>query len=248
MNVLLTWAPYLSPQRFYHLAGVGSRVLGWACLPLFVFGLYTALVEAPADYQQGDSFRILYVHVPSAWLSMFVYICMAGFGLLALVWRIKVAEILARNCAPLGASFTFLTLATGSLWGRPMWGTWWDWDPRLISELILLFLYFGYMALQAAIEDRRAAVRAGALLSLVGIVNIPIIHYSVVWWNSLHQGASISRLAMPAIHASMLPPLFLMALGFICYFGAALFARARYDLLIWESDQSWTRQIVRGET
>jgi heme exporter protein C len=173
---------FSSPPYFYAISG---RMLPWLSmllLGLLAYGLYGGLVLAPADYQQGDSFRIIYVHVPAAWMSLFIYMVMAVSGAIALVWRIKLAEIVAISSAPIGAGFTFLALATGSLWGKPMWGAWWVWDARLTSELILLFLYLGVIGLYGAIEDKRAASRAVAILALVGVVNIPIIHYSVEWW------------------------------------------------------------------
>ena len=199
---------------------------------------------APADYQQGESFRIIYIHVPSAWMSMFVYMVMAISGGIGLIWRIKIAEIIARSSAPIGASFTFLALVTGSIWGKPMWGTWWVWDARLTSELILLFLYLGYIALQSAFEDRRVAARAGAILALVGIVNIPIIHYSVEWWSTLHQGPTISKLDTPSIHISMLIPLLFMTAAFKTYFISVLFIRSRSEILEYESNTAWVKQLI----
>jgi heme exporter protein C len=158
----------------------------------------------PADYQQGDSFRILYIHVPSAWMSMAVFGLMACYAAIALIWRIKLCEILAMACAPSGAAFTLVTLATGSIWGKPMWGTWWDWDPRLTTELILLFLYLGVMGLYAAIDDRRNAARAAGLLAIVGVALLPVIRWSVVWWNSLHQGQTIRMFGESSMDASMI--------------------------------------------
>jgi heme exporter protein C len=172
------------------------------------------LAFAPADYQQGDSFRIIYVHVPAATFSMGVYVAMAISGGIGLIWRIKVAAMASRSCAFIGAAFTFLALVTGSLWGKPMWGTWWVWDARLTSELILLFLYLGYIGLQEAIEDRDTASRAGAVLALVGLVNIPIIHYSVEWWYTLHQGATIFKLGKPSMVPAMLWPLLVMMVAY----------------------------------
>lgn len=199
-----------SPNYFYQQSG---RLLPWLAavtLVLFLTGLVWGLAFAPADYQQGNGFRIMYVHVPAAVFSMSVYVAMAVAGGIGLIWRIKVAAMVARSCAPIGAAFTFLALATGSLWGKPMWGAWWVWDARLTSELILLFLYLGYMALQEAIEERDTADRASAVLALVGLINIPIIHYSVEWWYTLHQGATILKLGKPAIAPAMLWPLLVM--------------------------------------
>jgi len=199
-----------SPHYFYQQSG---RLLPWLAavtLVLFLIGLVWGLAFAPADYQQGNGFRIMYVHVPAAVFSMGVYVAMAVAGGIGLIWRIKVAAMVARSCAPIGAAFTFLALATGSLWGKPMWGAWWVWDARLTSELILLFLYLGYMALQEAIEERDTADRASAVLALVGLINIPIIHYSVEWWYTLHQGATILKLGKPSIAPAMLWPLLVM--------------------------------------
>jgi heme exporter protein C len=195
-------------------------------------GLYFGLYASPADYQQGQTVRIMYVHVPSAWLGMMGYMVMAVASFFALVFRHPLADICARSAAPIGAAFCFLALVTGSLWGRPMWGTWWVWgDARLTSMLILLFLYLGYIALWATIEDRTRAARAAAVLALVGSINVPIIHYSVVWWNTLHQPASVFRIDGPAIAGSMLLPLMLMALGFTLFFVTLLFVRMRAEIL-----------------
>lgn len=234
-----------SPKYFYDTAG---RIIPWAggaALVLILIGAYWGLVEAPADYQQGDSFRIIYVHVPAAWMSLFVYVVMAGAAAVGLVWRIKLAEIVAISSAPIGASFTFLALVTGSLWGKPMWGTWWVWDARLTSELILLFLYLGVMALYSAVEDKRTASRAAAILAIVGVVNIPIIHYSVEWWNTLHQGPTITKLDKPSIALEMLWPLLIMALGFKLYYVATVLMRARVELLERERNSRWVQDMVQ---
>jgi heme exporter protein C len=226
-----------SPAYFYDMAG---KILPWLIgitLPLLLTGLIWGLLFAPADYQQGDSFRIIYVHVPAAALSMGVYIAMAIIGAIGLIWRIKLAHLVARNCAPIGAAFTFLALATGSLWGRPMWGTWWEWDARLTSELILLFLYLGYMALQEAIEDRDSAAKAAAVLALVGVVNIPIIHYSVERWYTLHQGATIFKMDKPSIAPSMLWPLLIMLLVYALLFIINVFMRTRNDVLVLQQER-----------
>lgn len=238
---------YAAPERFYLLARALSPWFGWASVLLFIGGLYGGLVYAPADYQQGDSFRIIYVHVPSAWMSLFVYMVMAVSGAMGLIWKVKISDAIARSCAPLGAAFTFLALATGSIWGKPMWGTWWVWDARLTSELILLFLYLGYMALQAAIEDRRMAARAGAVLALVGVINIPIIHYSVEWWSTLHQGPTVSKIGAPSIHMDMLIPLLVMFAGFKLYFFSALLIRARREILEQEKNSRWVKSLVSVE-
>jgi heme exporter protein C len=238
---------YAAPGRFYALAKTLTPWFGWSSLLLFIVGLYGALISAPADYQQGDSFRIIYVHVPSAWMSLFVYMVMAGSGAMGLIWKVKVSDAIARSCAPVGAAFTFLALVTGSIWGKPMWGTWWVWDARLTSELILLFLYLGYIALQGAISDRRIAARAGAILALVGVINIPIIHYSVEWWSTLHQGPSISKFDAPSMPASMWVPLLIMAAAFQLYFFSVLMIRARGEILQQEKNSRWVQELVTGE-
>lgn len=238
---------YASPKNFYPFAG---RLIPWlaaAALLTLAAGLYLGLVVAPPDYQQGESYRIMFVHVPSAWMSMFVYVVMASAGAAGLAWKTKLAEVLASACAPIGASFTLITLVSGSLWGKPMWGTWWAWDARLTSELILFFLYVGFMALEASIEDARRAARATAVLALVGVVNIPIIHFSVEWWNTLHQPASVSKIGAPSIHPSMLLPLLLMAVGFMCYFATITLMRMRYQILMRERHTQWVAQALAVE-
>jgi len=235
---------YASLMHFYRLSARWSGWLALATAVLMAYGLYGGLVEAPADYQQGDSFRIIYIHVPSAWMSLFVYMCMASAGAVALVWKIKLAEIWLRASAPLGASFTFLALVTGSIWGKPMWGTWWVWDARLTSELILLFLYIGIMALDNAIEDRRTGARAAAVLTLIGVVNIPIIHYSVEWWSTLHQGPTVSKIDRPSIHLDMLIPLLVMAVAFTTFYFAAVLARVRGGILIYDRNTNWVRELI----
>ena len=208
------------------------------------YGLYGGLFVAPTDYQQGESYRIIYIHVPSAWMSLFIYVSMAIAGAIALIWRIKLAEIVMISSAPVGAAFTFLALVTGSLWGKPMWGTWWVWDARLTSELVLLFLYFGVMALYGAIEDKRSASRAVAILALVGVVNIPIIHYSVEWWNTLHQGATVAKFDKPSMDISMLIPLLVMSFAFKFYYVIAMFQRARTELLMRERNSQWIETLL----
>jgi heme exporter protein C len=235
-----TWFHKLaSPPHAYRIAGRLLPWLGWPAGLLIAAGLYGGLVLAPPDYQQGDGFRIVYVHAPSAWLSMLVYGTMAGAAAIGLVWRIKLAHAVAAAAAPIGASFTFLALATGSIWGKPMWGTWWVWDARLTSELLLLFLYAGVMALRGSIDDQDRADRASALLAIVGVVNLPIIHYSVYWWNTLHQGATLTKLGKPSMTGDMLWPLLTMLAGFTLYFGAILLLRLRAEILQRERDASW---------
>jgi len=240
-----TWFHRLgSPPYIYSLAGRLTPWFAWPAALLILAGLYDGLVLAPPDYQQGDGFRILYVHVPTAYMSIMVYTTMAVSAAVGLIWRMKVAHAVAASCAPIGASFTFCALVTGSLWGAPMWGTYWEWDPRVTSELILLSLYFGYMGLRSAMEDLQRADRASAVLAVVGIVNVPIIHYSVVWWNSLHQGPSLMRLDRPAIQVSMLIPLLMMILGFTLFFVAVLLVRLRGEVLSRERSASWIREAV----
>lgn len=233
-----------SPPHFYRMAGAWLPWLIGIFAILLVTGLYGGLVLAPADYQQGDSFRIIYVHVPSAWMSLFIYMSMAVCGVITLVWRMKMAEIVLICSAPIGASFTFLALVTGSLWGKPMWGTYWVWDARLTSELILLFLYLGVIGLYGAIDDKRVAGRAVAILAIVGSVNIPIIHYSVEWWNSLHQGPTVTKMDKPSIDTSMLIPLLLMAVAFQFYYVVSLFQRIRAELLHRERNARWVEELV----
>jgi heme exporter protein C len=233
-----------SPRYFYTIAGRFIPWLAAACLLFILAGLYYGLIEAPPDYQQGDSYRIMFIHVPAAWMSMFVYVVMAGAGIIGLVWRIKLAEVVAISSATIGASFTFLALITGSLWGKPMWGTWWVWDARLTSELILLFLYLGVIALYNAVEDKRTASRSTAILAIVGVVNIPIIHFSVEWWNTLHQGATVTKLGAPSIDISMLIPLLLMAVAFKLYYALVLLMRARCEVLDRERNTQWVRELA----
>ncbi len=194
-----------------------------------------------ADYLQGDSFRIVYVHAPGAWLSMSVYATMAAGAAVGLIWRIKLAHAVAAAAAPIGASFTVLALATGAIWGKPTWGTWWVWDARLTSELILLFLYAGVMALRASIDDRDRADRASAVLAIVGVVNLPIIHYSVYWWNTLHQPSTLTKVAKPSMAGEMLWPLLVMLLAFTLFFVAVLLVRLRAEILQRERNASWLR-------
>lgn len=234
-----------SPPHFYALAATFIPWLAGIGVLLGLYGLYAGLFVAPADYQQGDAFRIIYVHVPSAYLSMLAYVIMAVAAGIGLIWRMKLAHAVAASAAPLGAWFTFLALATGSIWGRPMWGTWWEWgDPRLTSELIMLFLYFGYMALRSAIDDTTKADKASAILAMVGAVNIPIIHFSVEWWSSLHQGPTIIREGGPAIEPAMLYPLLAMIFAFSFVFGALLLQRVRGEVLEREQRSRWVREIV----
>ncbi len=239
---------FSSPKNFYTMSGKLIPWFVWGFLLTLIAGLYYGFFVAPPDYQQGESYRIMFVHVPAAWMSMFIYMVMATSGAIGLIWRIKTADLMASASAPIGAAFTFLALVTGSLWGKPMWGTYWVWDARLTSELILLFLYLGFIALQASIEDPRNAARAGAVLALVGVVNIPIIHYSVEWWSTLHQGATVTKLDKPSIHITMLIPLLLMAVSFKLYYLASVLMRARGEILLREQNSRWVKEIVENDS
>jgi heme exporter protein C len=233
-----------SPPHFYRIAGYIVPWAGGLCAVLMVIGVYWGLVIAPADYQQGDSYRIIYIHVPSASMSLFIYVVMAGSGAVGLVWRVKLAEVITIASAPIGASFTFIALTTGSLWGKPMWGTWWVWDARLTSELILLFLYLGVIGLYNAVDDKRRASRAASLLAIVGVVNVPIIHYSVQWWNTLHQGPTVSKLDAPSLDTAMLIPLLIMFLAFNLYYVAVLLMRSRCEVLAREQNSHWVQELA----
>ncbi len=221
---------FANPARFMRISVAVLPWCAWASAAVIAVGLYLALITAPPDYQQGESVRIMYVHVPAAWLALNVYLFVAAASGVALVWRHPLAEIAARSAAPIGAVFTFVCLVTGSLWGRPMWGTWWVWDARLTSVLVLLFLYLGYIALVNGFDDPARGGRAGSVLALVGVVNLPIIKFSVDWWNTLHQPASVLRLGKPTIVASMLVPLLVMALGFMLLFVTLLIVRMGTEL------------------
>ncbi|MFU8896857.1 MAG: heme ABC transporter permease [Gammaproteobacteria bacterium] len=233
-----------SPPHFWRLSGAMIPWFGAIALVLIVIGTVAGLWIAPPDYQQLDAFRIIYFHVPSAWLSQFGYVLMAAAAAVGLVWRIKLAHAVAAACAPIGASFTFVALATGSIWGKPMWGTWWVWDARLTSTLVLLFLYFGYMALRSAIDDENRADRASALLAIIGVINIPIIKYSVEWWNTLHQPATITLMEKPAMDAAMLVPLLIMWLGFTFFFFTVLMIRTRGEIIGRERNKKWLRDVI----
>jgi heme exporter protein C len=226
----IKWFWYASPQTFFPLAAKIARICAVLAVLFGIAGLYTGFFVAPTDATQGESYRIIYIHVPAAWMSMFLYVVMAFWAAVGLAFNTRLSFLMARALAPTGALFTFIALWTGSFWGKPTWGTWWVWDARLTSELILLFLYFGYMALQAAIDDRRRADRAGAVLAIVGVVNIPIIYYSVKWWNTLHQGASVSFSKAPSMAATMLTAMLLMALCFWAYSIAVALTRVRAEI------------------
>lgn len=233
-----------SAKTFYKFANYCYPWCLIVCILLFGYGLVGGLIMAPADYQQGDAFRIIYVHVPSAFLSLMVYMIMAVAGAVLLIWRIKLADIIIAASAPLGAAFTALALISGSLWGKPMWGAWWVWDARLTSELILLFLYLGVIALRQAITERDSAARASSILLVVGVINIPIIHFSVYWWNTLHQGQTIKLLGPSLIAPSMLHPLLAMIAAFFFYYVGVMLMRANSEILRREWKSAWVRELL----
>jgi heme exporter protein C len=221
---------FANPARFQRLADPLLPWLAVAAVGLFAVGLWWGLVASPADYQQGDTVRIMYVHVPAAWLAMLVYALVALASAAALIWRHPLADIAARAASPLGAGFTLIALATGMLWGKPMWGTWWVWDARLTSVLILFFLYLGHIALAHAFDDPARGARAAAILAIVGVINLPIIKFSVDWWNTLHQPASVLRLEGPTIDPAMLSPLLIMAGAYLTLFLALQIVRMKTEL------------------
>ncbi|MEN7343428.1 MAG: heme ABC transporter permease CcmC [Pseudomonadota bacterium] len=236
-----------SPPHFYRLAGIfGPWLLGLALVAMTI-GMYIGLFIAPPDYQQGYAARIIFVHVPAAYLSLMAYTMMAIAAVIGLIWNMKLAHAVSVAAAPIGASFTFLALITGAIWGRPMWGTWWEWgDPRLMTELILLFLYFGYMTLRSAIEDRAKADKASAVLAIVGVVNVVLVHYSVEWWSSLHQGQTIMN-EEAKIPGSTLAALLTMIGAFTLFFGAMMFYRLRAEVLEREQHARWVKRMLLGE-
>jgi heme exporter protein C len=246
-NRLINWFKYASPQSFYPLAG---KMIPWFAALAVVFGvagLWLGMVVAPTDFQQGEGYRIIFIHVPASWMSMFIYLVMAFWAALGLAYNTRLSGMMAQALAPTGALMAFLSLWTGALWGKPMWGTWWVWDARLTSELILLFLYIGFIALQASIDDPRRADKAGAVLALVGVVNIPIIYFSVKWWNTLHQGSSVSLTKSPSMAMLMLWGMLLMALSFWMYSIAIALYRARCIMLERERGTEWVKEVLAAE-
>src|SRR5438105_4631828 len=221
---------FANPARFMRISAAALPWCSWSALAVLAVGLYLALIVAPPDYQQGETVRIMYIHVPSAWMALAIYLFVAVASGVALVWRHPLAEIAAAAAAPIGAAFTFVCLATGSLWGRPMWGAWWVWDARLTSVLVLFFLYLGYIALVNAFDEPSRGARAGSVLALAGVVNLPIVKFSVDWWNTLHQPASVVRIGGPKIDVTMLIPLLVMAAGFSLLFLALPLLRMRAAL------------------
>jgi heme exporter protein C len=239
--VAINWFKYASPPAFYPLAGkMAPWFLATAAL-LGAIGLYIGFFAAPTDFQQGDSYRIIFIHVPAAWMSMFIYVVMAFWAGIGLAFNTRLSSMMAHALAPTGALMTFIALWTGALWGKPTWGTWWVWDARLTSELILLFLYIGYMSLAAAIDDPRKADKASAVLALVGVINVPIIYFSVQWWNTLHQGASVSITRSPSMAAIMLWGMLVMVFAFWAYCIGAVLMRVRHIILERERHAAWAR-------
>ncbi|MCQ9617342.1 heme ABC transporter permease CcmC [Paenalcaligenes niemegkensis] len=240
---MINWFKYSSPKMFYPLAGKLIPWFGVAAAILAIIGAYVGFFMAPTDAQQGEGYRIIFLHVPVSWMSMFIYLVMAFWAAVGLAFNNRLAAMMASALAPTGAMFTFLSLWTGALWGKPMWGTWWVWDARLTSELILLFLYIGFMALQSAVDEPRRADKAGAVLALVGVVNIPIIYFSVQWWNTLHQGASVSLTQAPSMAALMLIGMLLMALASWMYTVAIALMRVRCIILEREHHAGWLDEL-----
>lgn len=235
---------YASPATFYHLSGKLIPLFGWSAALLTVIGLYISFFMAPTDFQQGEAYRIIFIHVPAAWMSMFIYMIMAFWGAIGLAFKTRLSFMMSRALAPTGALFTFIALWTGALWGKPMWGAWWVWDARLTSELILLFLYIGIMALWAAIDDPQRGDRAGALLTLVGAINVPIIYFSVKWWNTLHQGASVSLTKAPSMAKIMLLGMLVMAIAAWLYTIAVALYRVRTLILERERNTDWVKALM----
>ena len=246
MNQRVRFFTFAAPSRFYALAGSGLPWLWAIAIALALAGLYIGFFVAPTDATQGESYRIIFIHVPAAWMSMLLYLVMAFWAAIGWAFKARMASMVARSIAPTGAMFTFLALWTGALWGRPTWGTYWVWDARLTSELILLFLYLGYMALVNAIDEERRADQAGALLAIVGSVNVPIIYFSVKWWNTLHQGATISATAAPKMASTMLTAMLLMTFAFWAYAFAVVFTRARALVLERERETAWAQGLAKG--
>jgi len=243
-----SWFHFSSPQTFYPLAGRMQPWFAWLAVLFCAVGLYISFFVAPTDAQQGESYRIIFIHVPAAWMSMFIYLLMGFWCGVGLVFNTRLSSMWATALAPTGALFTFIALWTGALWGKPTWGTWWVWDARLTSELILLFLYIGFMALQAAIDDQRRADKAGAVLALVGVINIPIIYFSVQWWSTLHQGSSVSMKSAPTMAMTMFAGMIIMALGFWMYSIAAALSRVRCVILERERHTEWVMAEIGGRT
>lgn len=241
------WLQVSSPKVFYPIAGKLVPWFSLAAVILGVIGLYYGFFIAPTDYQQGESYRIMFIHVPAAWMSMFIYMVMCGYAVIGLVWKTRLSNMMATALAPTGAMFTFLALWTGALWGKPTWGTYWVWDARLTSELILLFLYLGFIALQSAIDDPQRASRASALLALVGVINIPIIYFSVKWWNTLHQGASVNINMAPKMVSTMFTSMTYLVFAFWMYTIAVALLRVRIVILERERNTAWVAELMESK-
>lgn len=239
--------PYAKSEATYGLAKTLIPWFGISALVCFCVGMVWGLAFAPSDYQQGNSFRIIYIHVPSAILSMSTYFAMAVAAFVGLIWQIRTAHMAMIAIAPVGALMTFIALFTGAAWGKPMWGTWWIWDARLTSELVLLFLYFGVMSLYMAFEDKIQAGKAAGVMAIVGVINLPIIHYSVEWWNTLHQGATISKFAKPSIAPEMLWPLLISMLGMGLFIGAVVLVRLQNELIRREINRPWVLKLINKQ-
>ena len=239
----MNWFKYSSPPTFYPLAG---RMAPWfmgVAVVLALVGLYISLIAAPTDFQQGDAYRIIFIHVPAAWMSMLIYMVMAFWAGIGLAFNTRLSSMMAHALAPTGALMTFIALWTGAFWGRPTWGAWWVWDARLTSELILFFLYLGYMSLAAAIDDPRRADKASAVLAMVGAINVPIIYFSVKWWNTLHQGSSVSITRAPSMASIMLTGMLVMVFAFWAYSIAAALMRVRCEILERERNAAWVKEL-----
>jgi heme exporter protein C len=245
MNINWRWSTLAAPSVFYRAAGWCLPWLWLLTLSFAAAGLYIGFFVAPSDATQGNAYRIIFIHVSAAWMSMLLYLAMAFWAGIGWFLNARMASMLARAIAPTGAIFTLITLWTGALWGKPTWGAWWVWDARMTSELILLFLYLGFMALVAAVDDVRRGDRAGALLALVGAVNVPIIYFSVRWWNTLHQGASVSLMAAPKMASTMLTAMLLMTVAFWAYAFAVIFSRTRALILEREARHDWVREVLK---
>jgi heme exporter protein C len=241
----INWFKYAAPQRFYALTGTLIPYCVAIAVIATIIGLTIGLLIAPSDHQQGESYRIIFIHVPAAWMSMIIYLAMAFWAAMGLIFNARLASMFALALAPTGALMTFIALWTGSLWGKPTWGTYWVWDARLTSELILLFLYLGFLSLHAAIEDTRKADRSAAVLAIVGVVNIPIIYFSVKWWNTLHQGASVSLTKAPTMATQMLTGMLIMTVAFWAYSFALSFYRCRTLILERERHTAWAKEAVK---
>ena len=244
MKANLRWSTFAAPSRFYALAGWLVPWCWAVAIGFALAGLWVGFGIAPSDFQQGDAYRIIFIHVPAASISMLLYMVMAFWAVVGWALNVRLASMLARAIAPTGALLTLIGLWTGSLWGKPMWGTWWVWDARLSSYFVLLLLYVGYIALVESIDDVRRGANAGALLALVGAVNVPIIYFSVRWWNTLHQGQTISLAAAPKMASTMLTAMLLMTISFWAYSFAVVFTRARAIVLEQESDTEWARTLA----